>query len=257
MNNKDKIIKFISNPFNIVFIVVQVFVIVFLITFIININSGKENSVVSNESGEVIKNETDNAPEVKVPQLKDLNLPQNSITNIQRALFSIMSDNSTSVSTSDLKTTIRAKKTKFFEKQKINYQTFIIDIEDYRQSYRITHEWSEEEDNEFLAPNDAVTASCVYEKDKTKYTSFQCKDGLPMDPKFSIIRHYANYVDLGSFYVFEVENKPTSIGIEMYASEQSEEEAKTKIESWIKSMGFSPEGFNYDFFYGESWKEDE
>lgn len=256
MDRKAKIIQFITNPLNILFIILQIFIISFLISSLINFGGSSKNKVTINESNEIVQSETDDASEFNVSQLSNLDIPKENITNIQRALFSVMTENNTSIKTTGLKTNIRNQKDQYFSKQKIHYQTFIVDIEDYKQSYRVTHEWSEEKDNQYLAPNDTVTVSCVYDKDKIKYKNFQCGDKFEIDPKYAILRHYAKMHDFGDFTVFEIEGKLTSFGIEMASSEQTEDVVTEKIKKWVKSMGYSPEGFSFSFYYGESWSEE-
>ena len=252
MDQQNKLLQFIFNhPLLALFFFFQaILLILFTVTII-------RTSTNNNSTGNLVTNEgvynQDAIPQVKIPDLKTLYLPDDGITNIQRALASTMAQNNESYEKEIKNTLIREKHTKNFSYYNIKYINFILDLPDYKQSYQIRFEWSDDENNSNLTPNDSIIIACIRDKEKIKYKDFNCKDNLSYDPKYSDIGHYigfTNFYDEITAYGSNEDIK--KIDVNMTATDKTDEQAKKKIDSWIKSMGYTPDGFVYEYYYGDT-----
>ena len=253
MKQKDNLIQIIiRRPLISLFVFIQFIIILTFILTIIRIQSNNKasNGTVVNNDGSYNQK---NIPEVKMPILDEFNLPGNSKTNIQRAMAETLSKNIDTFKKEGLAMAIREKKEINFSNYGVKYINFIIDIPEYKQSYQIRHEWSNDENNTNLAPNDSTIVACIKDENKIKYKNFECIDGLSYDLKYSDVGHYLPLAIIDDDLDASISDKNFKrIIVNMTATDKTNEQAKKKVDAWIKSIGYTPDGFEYEFYDGDS-----
>ena len=131
-----------------------------------------------------------------------------------------------------------------------HYYNFIVDIPSLKQEYQIKLDLSTTGDA--ASPDDAIVVNCIEDKDNTNYKDFTCKNFTQRLDKYEILSQYTPQADLEDISISTSTEDNKKIFVNMTATDKTEEQAKKKIDSWIKSMGYTPDGFVYEYYYGDS-----
>ena len=124
-----------------------------------------------------------NAPEVintgiEIDGLSNINgLSSEDQTTIRHKLYEAVAFNSETNNIPESGAIIRDGSliNNFYEDFDMNYLSFIVDLSNVEQSYRIYYEWSNDENNQYVSPDDAGAVMCV-DDDEIIYDEFNCKN---------------------------------------------------------------------------------
>lgn len=144
-------------------------------------------------------------------------------------------------------------------------RTFIVDIEELRQSYMVSLEWPATDDKTVTPSGGYPTAvTCLMDPEEIIYPEFECKDfitetlgtGLPLVRYLPI-----DTEDYGLYAVANSAEKPViqadilihSFQTPYTEKDQKAEEVKAKIIEKIKSLGANPDDYEirYEVEYGD------
>ena len=181
-------------------------------------------------------------------RLKDIGLPKSELEKIKGSIQKIGRKNGLSdINFGDVIVRSNFVKTKQFNDFGLAYINFIVDLPEQKQSYQISHEWSNWEQNSYLSGDFSAQSFCIRDKEKIKYKEFDCKDSFANDPKYAIVKNYARFDIRDDTEITFSQDDPTKITVTTHS--YSEEEKNRLIhyaEKWIKSLGFSTDGFSID-----------
>ncbi|MBR2741155.1 hypothetical protein IKD98_00105 [Candidatus Saccharibacteria bacterium] len=179
------------------------------------------------------------------------NLPSESVEPIQIALYNVVNQNNNNI-VDDMDVVIRENSyvNQYFERQKIHYVNLIVDIPTLEQSFQIFHEWPEKNDyaNQYYMINRATMAMCVTPED-TIYHNSTCEDAYWNNGQRAIAAEFIKYFTFDYFNAYAKEYelyKTIYISPIHYDHDENEKESFIeKTKDAIKSLGISPEIFDY------------
>ncbi len=175
------------------------------------------------------------------------------------SMLSNIINNNTDYSPTNINATIRDKY--FFHKtfsttddQYTEYYNFIVDIPSLKQEYQVKLDLTSSGDA--ASPDDAFVVTCIEDKDHIAYKDFTCKNFTQYVDKYEIISQYATQADLGYINITSNLDNNRILYVDMTSTDETEEQAKKKVDAWIKSMGYSLNGFQYEFYDGDNLDSD-
>ena len=176
-------------------------------------------------------------------------------TSSIKSMLSNMINNNTEYSHTNINATIKDKGFHHYKFSSTNnedshYYNFIIDIPSLKQEYQVKLDLSST--GNIASPDDAIVVNCIEDKENTSYKNFVCKNFTQHLDKYEILSQYTSQADLGDINISTSTDDNKKIYVDMTATDETEEQAKKKIDSWIKSMGYTPDGFIYEYNYGDT-----
>ena len=136
---------------------------------------------------------------------------------------------------------------KFYKDQNFYYYNFIVDIPDLESSYKVKIDYAKDKDNKYISSDDARAVTCLENNDKIKYKDQVCKMPEIALDKFGVLSMYYQYEDFGGLSVYPSRENPREVIIDMTNSDMTYEEATTYVKKWIESMGYSADGFIFNY----------
>ena len=153
---------------------------------------------------------------------------------------------------------------KQYENMNVNYVSFIADIPDIQQSYRVIYVWSDDFENQFISPDYKAVTLCLPD-DQLIYDGFDCKDDKEYIKKeivYNLIRgndySIPGYKNVGISFVSNPQDDNFRINYSYLScetqcictevsAEQEEEIVRAFEEQYIYGIGFLSEEIPYSF----------
>lgn len=179
-------------------------------------------------------------------KMDDLNLPKAELEKIKTSVQQLIrKNNSSDVDLGGAIVRSKSVKTKTFDGFNLAYINFIIDLPNQKQSYQVSHEWSEDEKNQYLTKEFSAQSYCLRDDKKIKYKDFNCRDYSKQDPKYTIAKNYARFDLRDDAEIIFSQDDPTALTVASFSySEEKEQQLINYAEEWIESLGFSADGFS-------------
>ena len=172
---------------------------------------------------------------------------------IESELLKIVKQNTEGVNLAETKAIVRSDflKTHFFENQNLNYISAIVDLPAIEQSYQIFHEYSKDENNKYLYPNDTVIILCITDPDEIIYSNFACNDIYDQQTRNSLVGKYIDYLEFDNFYAYISPDNINEITIHVLQGDMDDSTINKytrEVKSAIESLGIKPELFSYSVY---------
>lgn len=126
----------------------------------------------------------------------------------------------------------------------MNYLNFIIDVPDANQSYQVVYEWSPDKNNPYILPNNPLYVMCLPDSES-------CKDSYNGHGNDYVLYNILSYYPFDNFSV-----NPTLANDHLYLNinlpdgePTTKNNALSTIKSFIKSLGFNSDNFEYNTEY--------
>lgn len=228
------------SPIVLVFIALQVLL---LIVFLVSMAQLKDDNMAKTDAEYYA-----NKPELTIVGLADKypDLTEYDISNIQKKVFDIISENTSSLDTA-VEATIRDDS---FHARSFNentkYMNAIIDIPSLEQSYEFYYS-----SNAVLDPEVSTYVLCLDGDARIIYENFECKSSDSESIRDRIIPAYINYLnpDFDYFSIYLNPDKADTIVISPSVTYNNSETTKAdyirEAKESIQSLGFSPEKYTY------------
>jgi hypothetical protein len=236
------------NPIVIVLCLIQAIIIVLILYTINNVLNTTSSSDISSKN-QSSKFEITNYKE------SGIDISQQEWNNIKEIIANKINENVKN-DTFPKKLSINIRNSsiikKYYEEPDFYYYNFIVDIPKLSSSYQIKIDYSKNPDNNNISINDSRAINCIEDKSKIKYKQQVCRMSQYDLNKYSILSMYYQYEDFGDLIISADPNNFKKIVVNMTSTDETEEQAKKKVDAWIKSMGYTPDGFQYEFYDGDS-----
>ena len=150
------------NPVSAGLVIVQILFMIFMVVSFNNLLT-EERIDLGTEVVEIEKNSD--------------GLSEKTTTMIKNVIYNMVSENSISNSIGKIKVEVRdgSVVNNYYDQFDIHYLNFIADIPEVKQSYQVFYEWSDNELNNYISPDNSITAVCLDEK-QLVYGKFDCVD---------------------------------------------------------------------------------
>lgn len=135
--------------------------------------------------------------------------------------------------------------------------SFIVDIENIRQSYLISYIYADSAEKQVTVSGYSILVRCL-DKEDIIYSEFNCKDIVSiksgdLDP----IIQYLPYSTLDYSIVARMYDSNTTLNVKLQLSEsdlrggesRAVEKYKSEVLDWIREKGFNPEDYTINFTY--------
>lgn len=167
---------------------------------------------------------------------------------IEWMLLDTVKKNMPEVDFGNIKGIVRSEsvKTHYFSAQKIYYYSAVIDVPEIRQSYRVVHEYSNEQDNEYLSANEQYIILCLSDPGETRYAEFDCKSDYGELTYNTIVMKYIWYFDFDEFVLRSVPGDYNKIRIIALKDDYNGDVFVEKVKEAIRGLGVSPDLFEYE-----------
>ena len=167
---------------------------------------------------------------------------------IEWMLLDTVKKNMSEVDFGSIKGVVRSEsvKTYYFGAQKIYYYSAVIDVPEIRQSYRVVHEYSDEQDNEYLSANEQYIILCLSDLGEIRYAEFDCKSDYDKLTYNTIVMKYIWYFDFEEFVVRSVSGDYSKIRIIALKDDYNGDVLVKKVKEAIRGLGVSPDLFEYE-----------
>lgn len=167
---------------------------------------------------------------------------------IDALLLDIVQKNVPDINISEAKAEIRGgtAHSHYFERPNINYFSAIIDIPVIEQSYQLFYQYSNEEQNEFLSPNDSIIFLCIEDSLDIIYPDFDCKDIYSQKTRNAIAAKYLQFFKFGQFSA-GINSKNYEL-VKIFPNNFNQVDDKAfleEVKQAIQFLGISPELFDY------------
>lgn len=158
----------------------------------------------------------------------------------------------------------------YYQDANVHYVSFIADIPNVNQSYRVAHIWSVDGNNKYVSPNINTAVTCLPE-DQLIYGNFKCnhkrneygKEMLLMilrivggiiedDNGDELLLNAAFGINSDDFRVRINYALCDSMCICKKASEEGKQQALNTYNDFIKGLGYEPDGFTHYFYNCEN-----
>lgn len=224
------------SPILLIFIAFQLLILVVIIVNIVTVNNGE----VDDDATRYRK-----MPELtikdfsaKMPTLSDYE-----ITDIQKRVFKIVSENTSNISTEDIEAVIREEDTHVRDfGNNVVFANMIVDIPSLGQTYQLiigTNAVLDPEISAFVLCPDAA---------KLANSSFNCKSS-DMDIRNKIVPTYLRYFKFEYFSAYITAEKPDTITISPSVTYDNNEPTKNsyinEVRDSVESLGVSPDSYKY------------
>lgn len=137
-------------------------------------------------------------------------------------------------------------KTHYFSAQNIHYYSAVIDVPEIRQSYRVVHEYSDEQDNEYLSANEQYIILCLSDPGEIRYAEFDCKSDYDELTYNTIVMKYIWYFDFEEFVVRSVPGDYSKIRIIALKDNYDNGDFVERVRETIRELGVLPDLFEYE-----------
>ena len=167
---------------------------------------------------------------------------------IEWMLLDTVKKNMSEVDFGSIKGIVRneSAKTHYFGTQKIYYYSAVIDVPEIRQSYRVFHEYSDEQDNEYLSANEQYIILCLSDPGEIVYSDFDCKSDYGELTYNTIVMKYIWYFDFEEFVVRGVPGDYSRIRIIALKDNYDSGDFVERVREIIRGLGVSPDLFEYE-----------
>ena len=223
------------------------FVIFQAIFFIVAI--GLINSQLG-QSNEIEEGNYKAQPHIYIDNLSESipSFPSEYVDIVQSLLLYIVQNNNSNINLADSKAEVRdgAVYQYYFSRPNISYTSAIIDIPAISQSYQLFFQYSNDEQNEFLDPNDSVVFLCIKDPSNIIYPDFNCKDTYSQKTRNAIAAKYLQFFKFDQFSA-GIESKNYNL-VNIFPNNFSYVDKDTFLKETkqaIQSLGISPELFEY------------
>jgi len=223
------------SPAILFFVILQVIFITVASTTIIGLNN---NEIIEDDATHY-----KNLPELVIDDLvNEISfLSEDEVADIQKRLFEIVSENTTSLDIGKVDAVIRENKIYLPDfNEDVTYFSTIVDIPSLEQSYQIFY-------GSNLDPDVATFVLCLENDGDIIYKDFKCKSSDSILTRNEIVSYYLKYYDFGDLMPI-VENNLKEITLLLPKGASIQENGNYYIEQvkeGIKLLGISPEIFKY------------
>ena len=171
-------------------------------------------------------------------------LEEDEVTDIQKKIFKIVSENTNSVNVDKIKATIRDDSLhirSFGDDNK--YLNMVIDIPSLEQSYEVFYG-----SNAIIDPEVSTFVLCL-DDENIIYKSFKCKSSDDESMREEIAAAYLDYFDFDYFSAYLNLDDPDTVIISPAVTYDNDEVTKTRyineVKAAIESLGLSSDSFEY------------
>ena len=227
------------------FIVLQ---LVFIIAAIISIVP------LLNKSDKIAEGDYAKQPSITIDNLTQAipNFPSDSTEELQHILLNIIQVNDPDVNLANTKAEIRdgGVFAHYFPLPNLNYVSALVDIPEIGQSYQVFLQFSDDEYNENLDPNDSIVFLCITNPAHIIYPDFDCTDVYNQKTRNAITAKFLSYFEFNDFApIYYSDNDSNDIEISPYTFEELDSSTKEsyiqQVKDAIASLGISPDIFTY------------
>ena len=208
------------------------------------------------QSDQISSNDYSGQPHISIEDFsrKITNFPVGKQDYLQNGLLNIAQINNPDINLGDVKARIRDDSVyeHYFALPDLNYSSAIVDIPELNQSYQVFLQSSQDEYNRNLDPNGSIIFLCIEDPSDIIYKDFDCIDIYSQKTRNSIVEKYLKYFQFDGFisWLDNYENvviAPIDFGI------VDEEGFIIQAKEAIRSLGISPDLFNYNIMQGEEY----
>lgn len=230
-----------ASPILLIFIAFQALLLVVVLVTIIWFNNDKvpdDDFTRYKRIPELAVENLDN----KIPDLKNYQ-----IESIQKKVFQIVSENTDSVDTDNIKAVIRNDETHLhtFDGQS-TYFNIILDIPEIEQSYRVIYS-----SNAVVDPEVSTFVLCLEDDEEIIYQDFDCKSSDDKSIKEKIVAAYLKLFnsEYEYFSAYISQDDASKIVISPSVTYDNDEATKAKyineVKASIESLGMPSESYTY------------
>lgn len=201
-------------------------------------------TVISNIVNRKIK--TEEIVEIENYTTFEDNLPQEAKDNLRLSLYyHLFEFFEVPKNEKSIKAVIRENSYEKFEKNNTTTATFIIDIDDYEQTYKAFIAWKDNTD----FPMD-ITIGCP-DSSYSKYMDSTCKSSYDISDSIMYYLPYENTISTGEVFTVRQRNyydgeKYLEIAINSCGDKKILNEALEKTKQWIYSKHINPDTYKYE-----------
>ena len=228
-----------AEPITLFFILFQFIFVVIVFVCIFNLLDERVG-----ENDEVYNN---NKPQMMIEGLSDkIGLEEREEAEIQKKVLEIVKENTSNLNIAEINAEVReeSERIQIIGNDNIRYLTFIIDIPDLQQSYRVFF------DSQGVIDLDETTfVLCLDDTEEIIYKDFKCKGSDGNFTKNEILSGYLENYDFKDFSLVVLEKDPSRIMINAFREGLTEEEKNNYIKTVkerVESLGISPDIFQYE-----------
>lgn len=201
------------------------------------------------DKSNTITRDGDTAPKIAIDNLDiiEQKLSDNDKRRIQNELLQKVKNNAESISLRT-RASINADslKTVRFDKINLNYVSSIIEIPDLKQEYRIFFEYSDDENNSYLTPNETLIIVCPDEDDNYKKYDFNCKDASGKNIYERMAAKYLNYFNFSGFTAsINIKKDIKKVNIASMYGTKNAANYEQQCRAAISELGINPDRFQY------------
>ena len=227
------------SPLASAFIVIQIIIFIVIIATIIWVSSDKLPNDDATRYARM--------PELTIKDLakKAPILSEKDVANIQKKLFKIVSENTSSIDVDKIEATIRNDETHAQDfNGKSKYINMIVDISSLKQSYEVFFS-----SNAIIDPDVSTFVLCLDEHSEVVYKDFKCKTTDNAAIREKIVTSYLKYFKFEYFSAYISADDPETIIISPSITYDNDEETKAKyideVKSSIESLGLPSDTHKY------------
>ena len=227
------------SPLVLIFIALQALIIVVVIINIVMLNDDK----AANDDLERYKK----LPELSVTGLanKAPDLTESEISDIQKKIFKIVSENTSNISTNEIEAKIRGENVhmrSFDENTK--YLNMTIDIPSLEQSYEVFYS-----SNAVIDPDVSTFVLCLDDDTEKVYENFECKSSDNASIRDTVVSSYLGRFRFEYFSAYFDPEKPNTITISPSVTYDNDEATKkgfvNEVKLSIESLGIPSSRYEY------------
>ena len=239
--------KFIFDRLTLAFIAFQVIFITAITTSLIS---------QLNRSDKIEEGNYESQPYIHIDNFSETipEFPPEYIDVTQALLLNIAQNNDPNINLSDAKAIIRdgAIYQQYFSLPNINYISAIIDIPAISQSYQLFLQYSGDEQNKYLNPNDLITFLCIKDTSYIIYPDFNCEDIYSQETRKVITYTYLPFFNFNQFNAGINSKNYSQVNIIPNNFDQVDENLfLEETRRAINSLGISPDLFDYYIYKPE------
>lgn len=221
------------------FIIAQLFVLIVVASLLLEI-----------KKDETVTRDDEAAPKLAVEGLDDIEqrISDNDKTRIEGELLQKVKSNSKTVKLNSRAVINKdSLKNIRFESINLNYLSAVVDLPDLEQEYRIFFEYSNDQNNSYLTPNETLVVTCLDQNDKYKKYDFNCAAAPQENIYEKMAAKYLNYFRFKDFSasINPKKDVKTVNMVSMYGPKNAAS-YEQQCRSAISELGIDPNRFKYN-----------